>query len=232
MGKIMEGSNTLEEDIASAPTTAADPATTNGGASRKPVIRGARPFSVSNIKRRDAWVAGTRRVLRAGSADDDDTDDNDGGGTNDNGEDDSNDDSDDNDNDNGGYNGSDGSEDSASDEATPDDVTFRTEGKVLFKTMVRGWRPGDLSLVPDSVLRLCHTRRGFAKRSPCKEQPLDRSSEVVRASKQYVGKVGNGQFMFRVVTGDPRGKTNTKWTLDAKSQSELASRSWTNGFLS
>ncbi|CAN0201726.1 unnamed protein product, partial [Ectocarpus fasciculatus] len=53
------------------------------------------------------------------------------------------------------------------------------------------------------------------------EQPLDRSSEVVRVSEHDVGKTGNGRFMFRVVTGDPRGKTNTKWTLDAKRQSEL-----------
>ncbi|CAM9307209.1 unnamed protein product [Ectocarpus sp. 12 AP-2014] len=212
--------------VPAAPTTAdAGTGMTCNGEDWKPVLQGARPFGVSNTKRRDAWVAGTRRVLRAGSADDDDTDDNDGGGTNDNGEDGSNDDSDDNDNDNGGYdggyNGSDGSEDSASDEATPDDVTFRKEGKVLFKTMVRGWQPGDLSLVADSVLRLCHTKRGFGKHYSCKARPLDRSSEVVRLSEQDVGKAGNGRFMFRVVSGDPRGKTNTKWTLDAESQSEL-----------
>ncbi|CBN78696.1 hypothetical protein Esi_0006_0033 [Ectocarpus siliculosus] len=98
---------------------------------------------------------------------------------------------------------------------------LRKEGKVLFKTMVRGWQPGDLSLVAGSVLRLCHTKRGFANHASCKEQPLDRSSEVVRLSEQDVGKAGNGRFMFRVVSGDPRGKTNTKWTLDAESQSEL-----------
>ncbi|CAM9318284.1 unnamed protein product [Ectocarpus sp. 12 AP-2014] len=211
--------------VPTAPTTAdAGTGMTCNGENWKPVLQGVRPFGVSNTKRRDAWVAGTRRVLRVGSTDDDDTDDNDGGGTSYGCEDDS-DENDDNDNTEnitaGGYDGGDGPEDSASDETTPDGATFRKEGKVLFKTMVRGWQPGDLSLVADSVLRLCHTKRGFGKHSSCKARPLDRSSEVVRLSEQDVGKVGNGRFMFRVVSGNPRGRTNTKWTLDAESQSEL-----------
>ncbi|CAB1116741.1 unnamed protein product [Ectocarpus sp. CCAP 1310/34] len=84
--------------------------------------------------------------------------------------------------------------------------------------MVRGWQPGDVSLVVDSVLKLWHTNDGCAKRSSCKacEQPLDRSSEVVRVSEQDVGQVGNGRFMFRVLTRDPRGKTNTKSELDER----------------
>ncbi|CAM9842604.1 unnamed protein product, partial [Ectocarpus sp. 4 AP-2014] len=223
----------LEQGAVPAAPTTADAGTgmTNNGADWKPVLQtisaGVRLLRASNNKRRDAWVAGTRRVLRAGSTDDDDTDDKDGGGCRCDREDDNNGDNDDNDNTGNnattGYDGGDDPQDSASDEATPDAVTFRKEGKVLFKTMVRGWQPGDLSLIADSVLRLCHTKRGFVKHSSCKarEQPLDRSSEVVRLSEQDVGKVGNGRFMFRVVTGDPRGKTNTKWTLDAESQSEL-----------